>query len=202
METHTWPRVEYDIQFITNDAGKIVSFLYRSRKYLARLGPWKSLLVATLWRPWHQFLLYLCKSQISSKMEYCFHIRTGAAQSSLSKPDKVQRSLCGRWIILHPTAPFPTNETLLRSRYFHDRCSGELESFIRPVQTLEATNPHDTYTVLTPLHSFHIPLVRRRFYSEIFLPRIVPFWDGFSRRYLHGYYNLKLFKPSVKLHLF
>lgn len=66
----------YCFQFIAKDAGKAVCQFYRSKKY-----------------PTPSTILYLSKSQIRLKMEYCCHILVGAAQSPFSRLDRIQNLL-------------------------------------------------------------------------------------------------------------
>merc|ERR1712148_109025 len=61
---------------VAMETGKMVGSFFRSKKYLTPAA-----------------ILYLYKSQIRPKMEYCCHIWSGASKSSLSSLDKVQRRL-------------------------------------------------------------------------------------------------------------
>lgn len=89
-------------------------------------------------------MLCIYKSQIRLKMEYNCHIWFGAAQSSISRLDRMQR---------------------------HQNI---LTSYIVPsILTFRAKICHVTYTGSNNPYSPDIPLIRRKFLSDNFYPRSV-----------------------------
>ena len=109
------------IKSVAKVAGKMVGSLYRSRRYLTA-----------------DAILYLYKSQVRPKMEYCCHIWAGAAKNSLSCLDRVQnrlRNLVGDALFssLQPLSHRRDVASLsLFYRYFHGKCSSELQSLVPP----------------------------------------------------------------------
>merc|ERR1711962_1541401 len=65
------------IESVPKATAKMVGSLHRSKRYLTPPA-----------------ILYLYKSQIRPRMEYCCHIWVGSAKTSLSSLDAVQKRLC------------------------------------------------------------------------------------------------------------
>ena len=134
------------ISSIASEASKMIGSLYRSRKYLTPSA-----------------ILYLYKSQIRPRMEYCCHIWAGACKSSLSSLDRVQRRL--RWLIgeelfntLQPLSHRRDVASLsLFYRYFHGRCSEELHSLVPALQSF----PVRTCFAVTA-HWYHVDVLSSR----------------------------------------
>ena len=175
------------ISSIASEASKMIGSLYRSRKYLTPSA-----------------ILYLYKSQIRPRMEYCCHIWAGACKSSLSSLDRVQRRL--RWLIgeelfntLQPLSHRRDVASLsLFYRYFHGRCSEELHSLVPalrsfPVRTRFAVTAH-------PYH-VDVPSSRTMFHANSFFPRTAAIWNSLPLYCFPENYNLGLFKSKVNKYL-
>lgn len=75
-----------------------------------------------------------------------------------------------------------------------------LHSFVSLVLAITARFCHATYKVLNKLHSFRIPVVRWKFHSNCFFPKIVTVRYRLPRVCLLDYNNLKYFKVSLALY--
>lgn len=127
-------------------------FHYHSRKYLNPCD-----------------ILYLLNSQMRPRIRWCYTVRAGAAQSSLSSLDRIQkslRSLPRRWIILHLQHK---DETLLRYPYHYGRCSKVWHSSVPPDLTFRSR--HVMFTVENCSRVLSVPLMKSKFYSNSFFPR-------------------------------
>lgn len=121
----------------------------------------------------HAFLCFY-KSYIKPKMEYCYHIWPGTAQSSFFSLDRVQKRLC----VLVDDKIFSTFQLLshrhnltslsLLYRHFQVKCSDELHSLILPVLTLTTRTRHATHIVTNLPYSLRIPMVINQFHSNSF----------------------------------
>ena len=135
----------------------MIGSFYRSKKYLTP-----------------ESILYLYKSQIRPKMEYCCHIWAGSSTTSLSILDRLQRRIKG----LIGNELFSTLHTLsyrrdvaslsLFYRYFYGKCSDELHSLIPPLwnfgrRTRFAVNSHPFF--------LRIPLSQTKFHADSFFPK-------------------------------
>ena len=168
----------------------MVGSLYRTRKYLTPSA-----------------ILYLYKSQIRPRMEYCCHIWAGAAQSSLACLDRVQnrlQNLVGSdlFTTLQPLSHRRNVASLtLLYRYFHGKCSVELHSLVPPLRTFSARTRFATSTETNHPFFLNTPPLRRKFHAESFFPRTTSLWNKLPRDCFPNGYNLKLFKSKVNKHL-
>ena len=104
---------------VAMEAARMVGSFYRSRKYLTPHA-----------------LLYLYKSEIRLRMEYCCHLWAGCSQQALSLLDRIQsrmRGLVGDELFasLPPLSHRRNVASLsLFYRYFQGKCSEELHSLV------------------------------------------------------------------------
>ena len=147
-------------------------------------------------------ILYLYKSQIRPKMEYCCHLCGGAAQSTLTGLDRVQnrlRNLVGDELFssLEPLSHRRDVASLsLLYRYFHGKCSDALHSLTFTARTRLATS-----TVANHPHFLRLPNIRRKFHADSFIPRTSSLWNKLPRDCFPSSYNLNTFKKRVNNHL-
>ena len=142
---------------VAKNVSKMIGSFYRSKKYLTP-----------------ESILYLYKSQIRPKMEYCCHIWAGYSSTSLSILDRLQRRIKG----LIGDELFSTLHTLshrrdvasltLFYRYFYGKCSDELHSLVPPLwnfgrRTRFAFNSHPFF--------LRIPFSRTKFHADSFFQR-------------------------------
>ena len=161
----------------------MVGSLHRSKRYLTPPA-----------------ILYLYKSQIRPRMEYCCHIWAGSAQTSLSSLDAVQkrlRSLVGDELFgtLQPLSHRRDVSSLsLLYRYFHGRCSDELRQMVPPLKefvrsTRLARSSHQ--------YVLDIPKAKSNFHSQSFFPRTAGIWNRLPQSSFPDTYDLGLFKSRV-----
>ena len=161
----------------------MVGSLFRSKKYLSPSS-----------------ILYLYKSQIRPKMEYCCHILGGAAKTSLSCLDRVQRRL--RYLVedeLYSTLPPLVHRRYVSSlslfyRYLNGKCSSELHSLVPPKkesarETRLATNSHE--------HTLVKPAVQKKCLEQSFIPRTTKQWNALQSECFPEKYDLDAFKSNV-----
>ena len=171
------------IREVAKVAGKMVGSLFRSRKYLTPAS-----------------MLYLYKSQIRPLMEYCCHIWGGAAQTSLSCLDRVQRRL--RYLVgdeLFSTLPPLSHRRDVASlslfyRYYNGKCSKELHSLIPPKkefgrETRLSRKSHE--------HTLSIPTVGNKYHGQSFIPRTSKQWNALPSECFPEEYDLDAFKSNV-----
>ena len=168
-------------------AGKMVGSLFRSRRYLSPAS-----------------ILYLYKSQIRPKMEYCCHIWGGAAQTSLSCLDRVQRRL--RYLVgdeLFSTLPPLVHRRNVSSlslfyRYHNAKCSEELHSLVPPKkefarETRLAKKSHE--------HTLSEPTAQKKAHGQSFIPRTTTQWNALPSECFPEKYDLDAFKSNVNSYL-
>ena len=155
------------IKSIAKAAGKMVVSFYRSSRYLTA-----------------DAILYLYKSQVRPRMEYCCHIWAGAARKTLSCLDRVQnrlRSLVGDALFssLQPLSHRRDVASLsLLYRYFHGKCSSELQSMVPPRQTFKRNTRLAKNTINNFLHSLSLPKPKHRFHEQSFFLRTAHLWNS------------------------
>ena len=113
------------IDSVAKDAARMVGSLYRSMRLLTP-----------------ESLLYLYKSQIRPRMEYCSHIWAGSSRTIISTLNRVQRRMRG----LVSETLFASLQSLshrrnvaslsLFDRYFYGKCWDELHLLVPPVRDL------------------------------------------------------------------
>ena len=175
---------------VAADTGKMVGSFYRSRKYLTPSA-----------------LLYLYKSQIRPKMEYCCHIWAGAAKTTLSSLDRVQRRL--RRLVgddlygkLQPLSLRRDVASLaLFYRYYHGLCSEELHSIVPPLKTFERTTRSSRTIQVNHPHYILAPRVNRKFHGDSFFPRAAAQWNSLPLDCFPEKCNLDAFKKKVNVYL-
>ena len=175
---------------VAADTGKMVGSFYRSRKYLTPPA-----------------LLYLYKSQIRPKMEYCCHIWAGAAKTTLSSLDRVQRRM--RWLVgedlygkLQPLSLRRDVASLaLFYRYFHGLCSEELHSIVPPLKTFGRTTRSSTSIQVNHPHYILAPRVNRNFHGDSFFPRAAAQWNSLPLECFPEKCDLDAFKNRVNVYL-
>ena len=168
----------------------MVGSFYRSRKYLTPPA-----------------LLYLYKSQIRPKMEYCCHIWAGAAKTTLSSLDRVQRRM--RWLVgeelygkLQPLSLRRDVASLaLFYRYYHGLCSEELHSIVPPLKTFERTTRSSRSIQVNHPHYLLAPRVNRNFHGDSFFPRAVAQWNSLPLECFPDKCDLDAFKKRVNVYL-
>ena len=169
----------------------MVGLFYRSKKYLTPSA-----------------ILYLFKSPIRMKMEYCCHIWGGTAQTSLSCLDRVQnrlRNLVGDGLF-STLAPLSHRREVaslaLFYRYFHGKCSDELHALVPKVQKFSSMTRFATSTLQNHPHFLRLPNIRRKFHTDSFIPRTSLSWNKHQRDCFPSSYNLDIFKKRVNKHLY
>ena len=107
-------------------------------------------------------------------MEYCCHIWAGAAKTTLSSLDVVQRRMC--WLVgeelygkLQPLSPRRDVASLaLFYRYYLGLCSEELHSIVPPLKTFERTTRSSRSIQVNHPQYPLAPRVNRNFHGDIF----------------------------------
>ena len=146
-------------------------------------------------------LLYLYKSQIRPKMEYCSHIWAGSSQQALSTIDRVQKRMRGLvgdelFSSLQPLSLRSNVASLsLFYRYFHGKCSDELHSLVPPIREFSRNTRFAKSTTSHP-YFLQLPFTRCVFHSNNFFPRTAAMWSV-SEECFPAEYNLDLFKSKV-----
>ena len=145
-------------------------------------------------------ILYLYKSQIRPKMEYCCHIWGGADQTSLSCLDRVQRRL--RYLVgdeLFSTLP-PLNHRRdvsslsLFYRYYNRMCSKELHSLIPPKKAFPKVT---RLAVKSHEHTLLIRKVANSYHWRSFIPRTAKQWNALPSECFPDTCDLGAFKSNV-----
>ena len=147
-------------------------------------------------------ILYLYKSQVSPKMEYCSHIWAGASKTALSSLDRVQRRVRG----LVGDELFSSLQSLshrrnvasltLFYRYFNGKCSDELHSLVPPIKEFH----HITrYARTKNAHPFFVdlPRTRTKFHANSFFPRTATMWNALPTHCFPSVCNVDIFKMQV-----
>merc|ERR1712101_94461 len=172
---------------VAKEASKIIISLYRSRRFFTPKS-----------------ILYIYKSQIRPRMEYCSHIWAGAAQTALASLDRVQkrlRRLIGDKLFksLQPLHLRRNVSSLsLLYRYFHGQCSIELHAMVPPLKkyiqltrSAEANHPY----------FLDIPRCDKEFHRNSFLPRTCLMWNGLPIWCFPDTFCLDVFKRNVNRQL-
>ena len=148
--------------------------------------------------------MYLYKSQIRPRMEYCSHIWAGSSKTILSTLDRVQRRMRG----LGGEKLFASLQSLshLRNvaslshlyRYVYGKCSDELHLLVPeppvrdfPIKTRFAKSSE------AHLHFLKIATPRCKFHSDSFFPRTAAMWNSLPPECFPPEYNLDLFNSRV-----
>ena len=181
------PDLRWDayIKCVARDAARMVGSFYRSKKFLTPSA-----------------LLYLYKSQIRPRMEYCCHLWDGSSQHSLSSLDRIQNRMHG----LVGDELFASLQTLshrrnvaslaLFYRYFHGKCSDELHSLV-PKERLFLRSTRFAETSQSHPHFLAIPESRRVFHSKSFFLRVAVLWNSLPPSCFTADYDLGRFKTQV-----
>lgn len=103
---------------------------------------------------------------------------------------------CKEWLIIHPTTSFPTDATSQANRYFHVKRSDKLYYLMPPVFTFTTRTRHATFTESKQPHFHQILIIRRKFYSDIFLPRSSLFWKRLPRTCFPEHFSLNINQGS------
>ena len=173
------------LEEVGKDVSKMIGSFYRSKKYLSP-----------------ESLLYLYKSQVRPKMEYCCHIWSGAPQRSLSILDRLQRRMKGLvgdvlFSTLQPLSHRRDVASLsLFYRYFNGKCSTELHGLVPPRRVFDRRT---RFACIQSLHPYllRIPTSRSNFHSNSFFPRTARLWNHLSAETFPVDYNLASFKSNV-----
>ena len=147
-------------------------------------------------------LLYLYKSQIRPRTEYCSHIWAGSSKTILSALDRVQRRMRG----LVGEELFASLQSLshrrnvaslsLFYRYFYGKCSDELHLLVPPVRDFPIRTRFAKSSEAHP-HFLKIATPRCKFHSDSFFPRTAAMWNSLPPECFPPEYNLDLFKSRV-----
>ena len=185
------PDLKWDsyLDNVKKEVAKMVGSLSRSRKFLTPPA-----------------ILYLYKSQIRPRMEYCSHIWAGSSKQSLSGLDRIQerlRGLVGEELFstLSPLSHRRNVASLsLFYRYFHGRCSDELHLAIPSERSFQVRT---RFAVSCKSHPSYltVPRTRCKFHADSFIPRVTELWNELPQECFPDGYNLKTFKSRVNRHL-
>ena len=171
---------------VAKEAGRMVGSFYRSKKFLTPAA-----------------ILYLYKSQIRPKMEYCCHIWSGASDASLSSLDRVQRRLkrlVGEdlFATLQPLSHRRKVASLsLLYRYYNGKCSQELHDMVPPHMTFPRTTRYSSHTLSHHPHSLQVEGNCPKYHLDSFFPRTVRDWNSLPASCFPIHYNLDKFKKNV-----
>ena len=168
---------------VVKEASKMVGSFFRSKRFLTPAA-----------------ILYLYKSQIRPRMEYCCHIWAGASQQSLSSLDRVQSRL--RYLVgdslfstLQPLSHRRNVASLaLLYRYYNGRCSNELQEMVPPRKTF-ARNTR--FSVNVHPHFLEVNTSVQNFHMQSFFPRTATLWNSLPSHCFPEHYNLASFKRRV-----
>lgn len=131
-------------------------------------------------------------------MDYICHIWAGADHSSLYSFDRVEEHLLGfLGIIFRPTTPLLQTKLASLSlfySYFHQKCSGEIQSLATSILTVKVEARHAWHIVANLLHSLRFPFVRYKVYSSSLFRYIV---EPNPKRILPRSLHLTLSKSCV-----
>ena len=168
---------------VAKEASKMVGSFFRSKRYLTPPA-----------------ILYLYKSQIRPRMEYCCHIWAGASQQALSCLDRVQRRL--RYLVgdslfssLQPLSHRRNVASLsLLYRYYNGKCSKELHEMVPPKRTFVrntrfSSNVHP--------HFLEVETAHQNFHMQSFFPRTATLWNSLPAHCFPDRYDLFSFKRRV-----
>lgn len=110
-------------------------------------------------------MFYIYKSQIKSKEYFC------PTWLQLPNPHFLALTEFKRHLHRHlHNELFPTQQLFLQMKHcLASYYSDKLHSLVLPVVAFKARTCHATYTELIHFYSFHVSLVRRKFYSELLL---------------------------------
>ena len=151
-------------------------------------------------------ILYLYKSQIRPKMEYCSLIWAGSSNQALAGLDRIQNRLQGLvseelFSTLPPLSHRRNVATLaLFYRYFHGKCSDELHSLV-PLERNFRVRTRFAMTSKSHPHFLTVPRTRCNFHADSFIPRVCKLWNELPRESFPAEYDLQTFKSRVNKHL-
>ena len=185
------PDLKWDayIACVAKETARMVGSFYRSRKFLTPKA-----------------ILYLYKSQIRPKMEYCCHIWASSSQHALSALDRVQnrmRGLLGDGLFssLQPLSHRRNVASLaLFYRYINGKCSDELHSLVPKKREFPRCTRFADSSKRHP-HFLVIPKTRSMFHSNSFFPRTAAKWNSLPLECFPADYDLDLFKSRVNRYL-
>ena len=175
---------------VAMETGKMVGSFFRSKKYLTPAA-----------------ILYLYKSQIRPKMEYCCHIWSGASKSSLSSLDKVQRRLRrlvgdNLFSTLQPLSHRRNVASLsLFYRYYNGKCSQELHEMVPHLKTFGRSTRYSSRVQENHPHFLHVDGIFPKYHMNSFFPRTTSLWNTLPAQCFPDDYNLQKFKENVNTFL-
>ena len=148
--------------------------------------------------------LYLDKSTIWPRMEYCCHVWTGGPICYLALLDKLQKWICGT--VGPSLAAFPeplahhrnVASLSLFHRFYFGRCSSELAQLVPlPYSRGRSTHYSDR------LHDFSVTIPRsyKDVYVNSFFPRTTRLWNSLRIEYFPLTYDLSGFKSRINRYL-
>lgn len=142
-------------------------------------------------------MLYLDKSQIKPKMDYCWHIWARGAQSLFFNRERVQ-VIWGSGDLISTLRPFTKPIHILSLLSWQ---MDEIHIFVPPTPTFTAKTRLATSTGLNHPHSLRIPSLRKALHLESLFPRTLTMWKRFLRGRFSEHYNLSLFISWVSSYL-
>lgn len=147
--------------------------------------------------------LFFNKGEVRTKMERCCYISTGAAQSTLSRPARVQ-SPARDFVVdelfpmlqpLHHRRNLASRSQL--DRYFYGMFFHELHSLFPPFKSFTTRIRHATYSGTNTPNSLRIPFVRKVLFG------LAALWNRLPRGQLPSRYILQfLWQPLSALLVF
>ena len=148
--------------------------------------------------------LYLYKSSIRTRMEYCCHVWAGAPSCYLELLDKLQKRICRNVCpslagSLEPLAHRRNVASLsLFYRYYFGRCSSELAQLVplaysRGRSTGYSDRLHDL--------SVNIPKCYKDVYVNSFFPRTARLWNSLPIECFPSTYDFSGFKSRINRYL-
>ena len=162
----------------------MIGSFYRSRNYLTP-----------------EAILYLYKSQIRPKMDYCSHIWAGSPKSTLSVLDRLQnriRSLVGDQLFSNLQLGHRRDVASLSLlyRYVNGKCSAELKGLVPPLWEFVRNT---RYSVSCNNHTYllRIPLEKKKFHSNSFFHRTASMWNTLPPESFPVIYDLDRFKLNI-----
>ena len=171
---------------VAKEAGKMVGSFFRSKKYLTPAA-----------------ILYLYKSQIRPKMEYCCHIWAGASKTCLSSLDKVQRRLRrlvgdSLFTTLQPLSHRRNVASLsLFYRYYNGKCSQELQKMVPCCKTFGRNTRYSTRVQKNHPHFLQVEGIYPKYHMDSFFPRTASLWNTLPSDCFPDSYDLDFFKKRV-----
>ena len=168
---------------VAKETGKMVGSFFTSKKFLTP-----------------EAILYLYKSQIRPKMEYCCHIWAGASKSSLSSLDRVQHRLkCLVGINLFSTLQPLSHRRNIASlslfyRYYHGKCSRELHEMVPNHKKFNRNTRYSSRVQEDRPHFLDVGGIYPRYHMDSFFPRTTSLWNSLPAECFPVHYNLQNIK--------